>query len=320
MQLIGPWHQDSVRALFDLPFNDLLFQAHLMHRKNFNPNEIQVSTLLSIKTGLCPEDCKYCPQSVHYKTPAEKKALMSIDSIVAAAKKAKATGATRFCMGAGWRSPKDRDFDLLAKAIQKVKELGLESCLTLGMLKDDQVKKLEDAGLDYYNHNIDTSPEYYKEIISTRKFEDRIDTLQKVGQSKIKVCCGGIMGMGESIEDRVNFLLTLANLETPPESIPINMLIRVPGTPLADTPALDPLDFVRMIAITRIMFPSSYVRLSAGRNEMSESTQALCFFAGANSIHYGEKLLTTDCPAPEADEQMFAKLGLRKRSQQPVTV
>ena len=312
MQADGPWHTDNVRAMFDLPFNDLLFHAHMVHRKNFNPNEVQVSTLLSIKTGLCPEDCKYCTQSVHHKTPVENKPLMDIDAIVAAAKKAKSTGATRFCMGAGWRSPKDRDFDLLDKVIREIKGLGLETCLTLGMLSDQQVNQLEAAGLDYYNHNIDTSPEYYKKIITTRTFEDRIETLKKVGQSKIKVCCGGIMGMGESIDDRVNFLLALAEMETSPDSIPINILNPVPGTPLANTPPIDPLDFTRIVAVTRIMFPSARVRLSAGRHKMSESTQALCFFAGANSIHYGEKLLTTDLPTPQVDDHMFDKLGLRK--------
>ncbi len=319
MQDHETWHHQNVHALFQLPFNDLLFHAHSVHRKHFNPNEVQVSTLLSIKTGLCPEDCKYCPQSVHHNAKVEKQPLMDVDTILAAAKKAKATGATRFCMGAGWRAPKDKDFEFLGDTIKKVKAMGLETCLTLGMLTEQQVSTLEKSGLDYYNHNIDTSPEYYEKIITTRKFQDRIETLKNVGRSNIKVCCGGIMGMGESLNDRVNFLLTLAQLEAPPESIPINSLIRVPGTPLANTPALDPIDFVRIIAVTRIMFPAAQVRLSAGRNEMSESTQALCFFAGANSIHYGEKLLTTPTPSTLQDDNMFAKLGLKKRAKDAVT-
>lgn len=309
------WDTSSIQALFDLPFNELLFRAHCCHRENFDPNEIQISTLLSIKTGLCPEDCKYCPQSVHYDTPVEKQPLMDIDTITKAAKKAKACGATRFCMGAGWRQPKDRDFEHLSEAVKEVKKLGLETCLTLGMLSDSQVKTLEEAGLDYYNHNLDTSPEYYEKIISTRTYQERIDTLERINNSKIKACCGGIIGMGETPQDRVGLLLALSQLSTPPDSIPINMLIKIPGTPLENASDMAPLEFVRMIAVTRMMFPHAHVRLSAGRSSMSDETQALCFFAGANSIHYGEKLLTTPLPSPEHDQQLLANLGMK--GQQP---
>jgi biotin synthase len=319
MKKAHSWQFDNVKALFDCPFNDLLYHASSTHRRNFNPNEVQISTLLSIKTGLCPEDCQYCPQSVHYKTPVEKQPLMSIESIVEAAKKAKSLGATRFCMGAGWRQPKDRDFDHLGKAVQEVKALGLETCLTLGMLSDDQVAQLETSGLEYYNHDLDTSPEYYEKIITTRTYQQRLDTLARVGKSSIKVCCGGIVGMGESLEDRINFLLALDSLDTPPESIPINMLVKIPGTPLADAEDIDPIEFVRMVAVARIMFPTAYIRLSAGREQMSDFTQAMAFFAGANSIHYGEKLLTTPLPAPEKDQALFEKLGM-KYSGQPVAM
>jgi biotin synthase len=305
------WTQAEALKLYQLPFNDLLFQAHSIHRLHFNPNEVQVSTLLSIKTGTCPEDCAYCPQSVHYDTGIEKEKLMDLPQVVACAKKAKAAGATRFCMGGGWRSPREKDFAKVLEMIKEVKELGMETCLTAGMLSQEQVDRLEQTGLDYYNHNLDTSPEYYKEIIKTRTYEDRLNTLEKVRNSKINVCCGGIVGMGEGLEDRLGLLLQLANLPTHPESVPINLLVKVAGTPLANNSnELETFEFIRIVALARIMMPASRVRLSAGRNNMSDETQALCFFAGANSIHYGEKLLTTPLPATENDQRLFRQLGI----------
>ncbi|MBN66331.1 MAG: biotin synthase BioB [Rickettsiales bacterium] len=304
------WTLDEVNALFALPFNDLLFQAHAIHRSSFDPNAVQVSTLLSIKTGGCPEDCKYCPQSAHFDTPVKAEKLMQADSIVENAKKAKESGATRFCMGAAWRSPKPRDMAKLTDTIKQVKALGLETCATLGMLDADQAKELKDAGLDYYNHNLDSSERFYKEIITTRTFEERLDTLANVRDAGMKTCCGGIVGMGETAQDRAELLITLANLPAHPESVPINMLVQVDGTPLKGREAFDPFDFIRMIAVARIMMPKSHVRLSAGREEMNEQTQALCFFAGANSIFYGEKLLTTPNPRENADMELFERLGI----------
>jgi biotin synthase len=309
-QMRHDWQQDEVIALFGEPFNDLLFRAHAVHRAHFAPNTVQLSTLLSIKTGACPEDCAYCPQSIRYQTGVKAEPLMDVAAVTAAAREARANGATRFCMGAAWRSPKDRDVEAVAEMVREVKALGLETCLTLGMLKADQAQRLADAGLDYYNHNLDTSERYYREIITTRKYEDRLDTLGHVRDAGIKVCCGGIVGMGESRADRAELLRTLANLPQHPESVPINNLVQVQGTPLDGTPALDPLEFVRTLAVARILMPQSYVRLSAGRTEMSDELQALCFFAGANSIFYGEKLLTTGNPQNERDRALFARLGL----------
>lgn len=308
---IGRWSRSEVQALFELPFNDLLFQAQSVHRQHHDPNAVQLSSLLSIKTGACPEDCAYCPQSARYKTGLKPERLMPLEQIIEAAKAAKANGAGRFCMGAAWRSPKDSDIEAVSVAIAAVKELGLETCATLGMLTGDQAVKLNEAGLDYYNHNLDTSPEFYGEIISTRTYEDRLDTLENVRQAGMKVCCGGIVGMGESEADRIGLLTTLANLEPPPESVPINNLVKIPGTPLANAEDLDPFDFIRTIAVARILMPTSYVRLSAGRNDMNDQWQALCFFAGANSIFYGDQLLTTGNASVEHDRQLFAKLQIR---------
>lgn len=305
------WTRKEVKALHAQPFNDLLFQAQAVHRQRFNPNRVQVSTLLSIKTGACPEDCAYCPQSAHYAPGRQTETLLSSKEVIAAARAAKAAGATRFCMGAAWRSPKDRDLDAVEAMISGVSALGLETCATLGMLTSVQAQRLKAAGLDFYNHNLDTSPEFYRAIISTRTYQDRMETLEHVRQAGISVCCGGILGMGERPEDRIGLLLQLANLPAHPESVPINLLVQVEGTPLHGTPELDPLEFVRIIALARIMMPASYVRLSAGREEMSAETQALCFFAGANSIFYGEKLLTTANPAPEFDRMLFARLGIQ---------
>lgn len=304
------WRQEEVLTLFDLPFNDLLFKAHTAHRAHFDPNKVQISTLLSIKTGGCPEDCAYCPQSAHFDTGIKADKLMSKDTVLEAARNAKAAGASRFCMGAAWRSPKDRDIENLSGIIEGVKSLGLETCATLGMLSCDQAKRLKEAGLDYYNHNLDTSPEYYKEIITTRTYQDRLDTLSHVREAGMNVCCGGIVGMGESRDDRAGLLLSLANLPKHPESVPINLLVQVEGTKLSGTAALPAFEFIRTIAVARIMMPKSFVRLSAGREEMSEETQALCFFAGANSIFYGEKLLTTPNPDAEQDKKLFEKLGI----------
>jgi len=304
------WSDKDISALFDMPLNDLLFEAQQTHRQHFNPNEVQVSTLLSIKTGKCPEDCGYCPQSVRYDTDLEDEPLMPLDQVIAAAKEAKAKGSSRFCMGAAWRSPKDRDMVPVIEMVKAVKDLGMETCLTLGMLTDNQTSQLKEAGLDYYNHNLDTSPDFYGDIITTRTYQDRLDTLQRVRDAGMNVCCGGIVGMGEGRKDRVGLLKELANQTQHPESVPINMLVKVEGTPLSDTKDLDPIEFVRSIAVARIMMPKSYVRLSAGREAMSDEMQALCFFAGANSIFYGEKLLTTPNPSADHDKQLFERLGI----------
>jgi biotin synthase len=304
------WTRAQVRALLDLPFPDLMFQAQTVHRMHFDPRAVQISTLLSIKTGGCPEDCAYCPQSASYQTGVAAEKLMSREAVVAQAQAAKGAGASRFCMGAAWRSPKDRDLDQVCAMVADVKALGLETCATLGMLTPAQAQRLKTAGLDYYNHNLDTSPEFYGSIITTRTYQDRLDTLACVRDAGISVCCGGIVGMGESEEDRIGMIATLASLPVHPESVPINMLVRVAGTPLADSAAIDPIDFVRAIAAARIAMPKSVVRLSAGREDMSPETQALCFLAGANSIFYGPKLLTTPNPAPDRDRQLLDRLGL----------
>jgi biotin synthase len=304
------WTLADVRALFALPFPELMFEAQRIHRMHFDPREVQISTLLSIKTGGCPEDCAYCPQSAHYETGVAAARLMDVDAVLAEARRAKAAGASRFCMGAAWRSPKDRDLDQVCAMIERVRALGLETCATLGMLTEPQARRLKAAGLDYYNHNIDTSPEYYGRIITTRTYQDRLETLALVRDAGIRVCCGGIVGMGEALEDRVGMIATLASLPVHPESVPINMLVRVEGTPLAAYEALDPIEFVRTIAVARIAMPASVVRLSAGREAMSQETQALCFLAGANSIFYGPKLLTTPNPAPDRDASLLDRLGM----------
>jgi biotin synthase len=304
------WTRAEVRALFELPFPELIFRAQSIHRRNFDPTEVQISTLLSIKTGGCPEDCAYCPQSVHYDTGVKAEKLMPLDAVLAEARAAKDAGASRFCMGAAWREPKDRDLDKVCEMVEGVKGLGLETCATLGMLTGDQARRLKAAGLDYYNHNLDTSPEHYGAIITTRTYQDRLDTLGHVRTAGIHVCCGGIVGMGERVEDRVGMIATLANLPEHPESVPINMLVKVEGTPLAQGHTIDPLDFVRTIAVARITMPKSVVRLSAGREDMREETQALCFLAGANSIFYGPKLLTTPNPERDRDMRLMDKLGL----------
>ncbi|MEH6625858.1 MAG: biotin synthase BioB [Motiliproteus sp.] len=304
------WTPAEVEALFALPFNDLLFQAQTTHRQNFDPNAVQVSTLLSIKTGACPEDCKYCPQSAHHCNDLDVERLMKVKQVLREAQAAKDTGATRFCMGAAWSSPRPKDMPFVIDMIKGVKALGLEACMTLGMLDQDQAESLSSAGLDYYNHNLDTSPEYYGKIITTRTYQDRLDTLKNVRDSGMKVCCGGIMGMGEELKDRIGLLLTLANMPEHPESVPINMLVKVEGTPLDSVDDLEPFDFVRTIAVARLLMPESHVRLSAGRQRMNEQMQALCFMAGANSIFYGEKLLTTGNPEADTDRQLFNKLGI----------
>jgi len=305
------WTVAEAEALIDLPFADLIYRAQTIHREHFDPSEVQISTLLSIKTGACPEDCAYCPQSAHYDTGSDREKLMDLDNVLAAAKAAKDSGASRFCMGAAWRSPTDRDLDAVCAMVEGVGALGMETCVTLGMLTDAQAKRLKDSGLDYYNHNIDTSEEYYDEIISTRQFSDRIETLANVRDAGLNVCCGGIVGMGEARADRAAMLATLAGLPTHPESVPINALVPVAGTPLEAAEPVDALEFVRTIAAARIMMPKSVVRLSAGRTNMSDETQALCFLAGANSIFYGDTLLTTDNPATLADRALFDRLGLR---------
>ena len=304
------WSLDEVEAIFSLPFNDLLFQAQTVHREFFDPNKVQISTLLSIKTGACPEDCSYCPQSAHHNAELKKEPLMEIKKVVDEAKKAKEAGADRFCMGAAWRNLHNRDVPVVTQMIKEVKELGLETCVTLGMLTADQASALKEAGLDFYNHNLDTSEKYYKEITSTRKYSDRLETLENVREAGLKVCCGGIVGMGEAVEDRASMLQTLANLPQQPQSVPINMLVQVEGTPLDGIEKPDMLDFVRTIAVARILMPASYVRLSAGRETMSDETQALCFLAGANSIFYGEKLLTTPNPGEDRDTDLFKRLGI----------
>jgi biotin synthase len=304
------WSLGEVQGLFALPFLDLLLRAQAVHRAHHEPNTVQMSTLLSIKTGACPEDCAYCPQSVRYDTGVEAQPLMRVDEVRAAAARAKAAGATRFCMGAAYRAPKARELAVIADMVRAVRALGLETCATLGMLKPGQAATLKDAGLDYYNHNLDTSSEFYGQIIKTRTYQERLDTLSAVRAAGIKVCCGGIVGLGESEQDRAQLLRTLANLPEHPESVPINQLVKVPGTPLAQGPPVDPFDFVRTIAVARLLMPRAHVRLSAGREAMSDELQALCFLGGANSIFYGEKLLTTGNPDVERDQQLFARLGL----------
>jgi len=306
----GAFTVDAVEALLDLPLPDMIFRAQCVHRDHFDPNALQLSTLLSIKTGGCPEDCTYCPQSVRYPTGVDDQELLSVEDVTAAARQAKAHGATRFCMGAAWRSPKERDLERVLPLVEAVKHLGLEACVTLGMLKDGQAERLRDAGLDYYNHNLDTSPAFYGRIITTRQYQDRLETLERVRAAGIRVCCGGIVGMGESRRDRAALIAQLANLDPYPESVPINNLVRVKGTPLADEQPLDEFEFVRTIAAARIAMPRSYVRLSAGRETMSEALQAMCFLAGANSIFYGERLLTTGNPQTRKDRALFARLGL----------
>jgi len=310
-ELRHDWTGEEARAIHDQPFNDLLFAAHTIHRANFAPNAVQKSRLLSIKTGGCAEDCGYCSQSAHHDSGLPASKLMEVERVIEEARKAKEQGSTRYCMGAAWRSPKDRDMAALTAMVSGVKALGLETCMTLGMLDDNQVVALKTAGLDYYNHNVDTSQSHYANVITTRTFADRLETLARVREAGIKVCSGGIVGLGETAGDRVDMLVTLANLPEHPESVPVNMLIAIPGTPLENAAAVDPIDFVRTIATARILMPKSYVRLSAGRTEMSDETQALCFFAGANSIFAGDTLLTTDNPGEDADAALFAKLGIR---------
>jgi len=304
------WTLAQAQALFDKPFLELMFEAQQVHRQHFDPRQVQVSTLLSIKTGACPEDCKYCPQSARYKTGLESERLMEVEAVLASARKAKAAGSSRFCMGAAWKNPHERDMPYLEQMVQGVKALGMETCMTLGTLEQTQAQRLAEAGLDFYNHNLDTSPEFYGSVITTRTYQERLDTLDKVRGAGIKVCSGGIVGLGETVTDRAGLLVQLANLPVPPESVPINMLVKVKGTPMADNADVEPFDFIRTIAVARIMMPSSHVRLSAGREQMSEQTQAMCFMAGANSIFYGCKLLTTPNPEEDKDLILFRKLGL----------
>lgn len=304
------WSVAEIEALYALPFNDLLFQAQTVHRENHDPNAVQVSTLLSIKTGGCSEDCGYCPQAARYNTEVDNEPMMPLDEVLQAAQAAKDSGASRFCMGAAWRTPKQKDLEPVLKMVKEVKAMGLETCATLGMLKEGMAEQLKDAGLDYYNHNLDTAPEYYGDVITTRTYQDRLDTLDRVRDAEINVCSGGIIGMGETRTQRAGLIAQFANMEQPPESVPINLLTQVEGTPMHGTEELDPFEFVRTIAIARITMPKSFVRLSAGRQSMHEGIQALCFMAGANSIFYGEKLLTTGNPEAEADQALFAKLGL----------
>jgi biotin synthase len=305
------WTLPEVTSLLGLPLMDLLFQAQRVHREHHEPNTVQMSTLLSIKTGACPEDCAYCPQSVRYDTGLEREELMEVATVRERAQRAKAAGATRFCMGAAYRSPKAKELRVIAQMVREVSALGLETCATLGMLTPEQARELKVAGLDYYNHNLDTSPEFYGEVITTRTYQDRLDTLEAVRAADLKVCCGGILGMGESTADRAKLLMTLANLPQHPESVPINQLVQVPGTPLDGTAPVDPLDFVRVIAAARLMMPRAHVRLSAGRQGMSDELQTLCFLAGANSIFYGEKLLTTGNPDVERDRELLTRLGIK---------
>ncbi|GAL29214.1 biotin synthase [Vibrio variabilis] len=319
MEVRHDWTHAEVQELMNKPFMDLLFEAQTVHRQHQQTNHVQVSTLLSIKTGACPEDCKYCPQSARYKTDVEAERLMEVERVLDAAQKAKNAGSTRFCMGAAWKNPKERDMPLLTDMIKGVKEMGLETCMTLGMLTPEQASHLADAGLDYYNHNLDTSPEFYGNIITTRTYQDRLDTLSHVRDAGMKICSGGIIGMGESANDRAGLLMELANLPVQPESVPINMLVKVKGTPLEEVDDVEPFDFIRLIAIARIMMPKSAVRLSAGRENMNEQMQALCFMAGANSVFYGCKLLTTPNPDEDKDLQLFRKLGINREetSQKP---
>jgi len=309
-QIRHDWTRNEILELFALPFSDLMYQAQTVHRSYFDPNQVQVSTLCSIKTGACPEDCKYCPQSSRYDTGLERERLMAVEKVLEEAKAAKASGATRFCMGAAWRSPKNRDLNYVTDMVKGVKSLGLETCMTLGMLDEQQAQTLSEAGLDYYNHNLDTSPEYYGEVITTRTYQDRLETLDNVRKAGMKVCCGGIVGMGEEQTDRAGLLQQLSNLPDHPESVPINMLVRVAGTPFENEEDLDPFEFIRTIAVARILMPAAHVRLSAGREEMNEQMQAMAFLAGANSIFYGEKLLTTANPEANADMQLFKRLGI----------
>ncbi|THG83395.1 biotin synthase BioB [Pseudomonas sp. A-1] len=310
------WTLDEVRALFTQPFNDLIFQAQGVHRQHFNANEVQVSTLLSIKTGACPEDCKYCPQSGHYNTGLDKEKLMEVQKVLQAAAEAKAIGSTRFCMGAAWKHPSAKDMPYVLEMVKGVKAMGLETCMTLGTLDQEQTMALADAGLDYYNHNLDTSPEFYGNIITTRTYAERLQTLGYVREAGMKICSGGILGMGESLDDRLGLLIQLANLPEHPESVPINMLVKVKGTPLAEAEDVDPFDFIRTLAVARILMPQSHVRLSAGREQMNEQMQALAFLAGANSIFYGEKLLTTGNPEAERDMRLFQRLGIKPEARE----
>lgn len=303
---------EEAHKIFELPFMELLYKAHTLHRENFNPNSLQTSTLLSVKTGACTENCSYCAQSAHYNTGTKKENMLDKEQILKYAKAAKEKGSSRFCMGASGRSPSDKDLEVLCEVIGEVKDLGMETCVTLGLLNENQAQKLKDSGLDFYNHNIDTSKEYYSNVITTRTFEDRLNTIKNVRDAGLKICVGGILGLGESNEDRINMLVLLANLPTPPESIPINQLVRIPGTPLENGETLDCFDFVRIIALARILMPKSYIRLSAGRAQMDDSLQALCFFAGANSVFYGDRLLTTENATPTRDDMLFARLNLSK--------
>lgn len=308
---LSRWTREAAEAVHNMPFNDLLFRAQSIHRENFDPNRVQLSRLLSIKTGGCPEDCGYCSQSSHHPSGLKASKLMEVQRVIAEASKARDTGATRYCMGAAWRSPKERDMDAVVAMVEGVKALGMETCMTLGMLDLGQAQRLKQAGLDYYNHNIDTSERYYSEVISTRTFTERLDTLANVRDSGIKVCCGGIVGMGEEKADRIDMLVTLANLPEPPDSVPINMLIPIEGTPLGEAEPIEPIEFVRTIALARIMMPKSHVRLSAGRTAMSDEMQALCFFAGANSIFVGDTLLTAENPGEDKDSALFRRLGIK---------
>ncbi len=322
-ELRNNWELGEIEALFDLPFNDLIYQAHSIHRKNFDQNKVQVSTLLSIKTGACPEDCSYCSQSSRNDTGLERERLLPIEEVVSAAKQAKENGATRFCMGAAWRNPTDKSLDHVINMIAAVKALDMETCVTLGMLEEEQAKKLKDSGLDYYNHNLDTSPEFYGEVISTRTYQDRLDTLENVRKAGINVCSGGILGMGETRRDRASLLQQLANLPEHPASVPINDLVQIKGTPLDGIDKLDSFEFIRTVAVARIIMPKSYVRLSAGRAEMNDEMQALCFFAGANSMFYGDRLLTTDNPDEDHDQQLFRRLNIeseKRYSSAPVSI
>ena len=310
------WTLDQIKTLFDLPFNDLVFRAQTAHRAHFDPNAVQISTLLSIKTGACPEDCAYCPQSAKHDTDLERERLLPLEEVREAAQNARDNGATRFCMGAAWRNPTDKNLDRVIEMIRLVRDMGMETCVTLGMLTREQTRRLKEAGLDYYNHNLDTSPEYYREIITTRTYQERLDTLENLRAEQINVCCGGIIGMGETDKDRAALLQQLANLPEHPQSVPINLLVQVENTPLYGTEELDPIEFVRSIAVARIMMPASVVRLSAGRTAMSEEMQALCFLAGANSIFYGDTLLTTPNPEENKDMALFDKLGIVANGEQ----
>ena len=310
------WRIDEINALLALPFNDLMFKAHQVHLANFPANQVQISTLLSIKTGACPEDCGYCSQSAKHDTSLERERLLPLEEVIHAAQTAKSQGATRFCMGAAWRNPTDKNLERVIEMVQAVKGLGMETCVTLGMLNEPQATRLKDAGLDYYNHNLDTSPEFYGNVITTRTYEDRLNTLDHVRNAGIHVCCGGILGMGETRQDRARLLQQLANMKFHPESVPINDLVKVEGTPLSHVPKLDPFEFIRTVAVARIIMPKSYVRLSAGRMEMTDEMQAWCFFAGANSIFYGDKLLTTDNPEKNHDQELFARLGIQSEAGQ----